>query len=100
VSRACGTHEREKCTTFWCENPQERGHLEDRGIDERMGLEWILGRWTGRASGMDSVRSGQGPVAGACERGDEPSGSDATELMFIPPLLHTHSSVPAPRGVR
>jgi hypothetical protein len=28
----------------------------------------------------DSVGSGQGPVAGCCECGDEPSGSGATEL--------------------
>jgi hypothetical protein len=37
-----------------------------------MGSEWILGRlaW--------GVGSGQGPVAGCCECGDEPSGSCAT----------------------
>jgi hypothetical protein len=31
--------------------------------------------------GMDSTVSGQGPVAGCCECGDEPSGSCATELL-------------------
>jgi hypothetical protein len=30
---------------------------------------------------MDSTGSGQGPVAGCCECGDEPSGSCATELV-------------------
>jgi hypothetical protein len=30
--------------------------------------------------GMESVGSGQGPVAGSCEYGDEPSGFGATEL--------------------
>jgi hypothetical protein len=30
--------------------------------------------------GLDSTGSGQGPVAGCCECGDEPSGSCATEL--------------------
>jgi hypothetical protein len=29
--------------------------------------------------GLDSSGSGQGPVAGCCECGDEPSGSCATE---------------------
>jgi hypothetical protein len=31
---------------------------------------------------VDSTGSGQGPVAGCCECGDEPSGSGATELGF------------------
>jgi hypothetical protein len=31
--------------------------------------------------GLDSTDSGQGPVAGCCECGDEPSGSCATELV-------------------
>jgi hypothetical protein len=33
--------------------------------------------------GLDSTGSGQGPVAGCCEYGDEPSGSCATELVSI-----------------
>jgi hypothetical protein len=33
--------------------------------------------------GLDSTGSGQGPVAGCCECGDEPSGSCATELVFL-----------------
>jgi hypothetical protein len=32
--------------------------------------------------GLDSTDSGQGPVAGCCECGDEPSGSCATELVM------------------
>jgi hypothetical protein len=31
--------------------------------------------------GLDSTVSGQGPVAGCCVCGDEPSGSCATELV-------------------
>jgi hypothetical protein len=31
--------------------------------------------------GLDSTVSGQGPVTGCCECGDEPSGSCATELV-------------------
>jgi hypothetical protein len=33
-----------KSTRFWRESPFERDHLEDQGIDGRMGSEWILGR--------------------------------------------------------
>jgi hypothetical protein len=33
--------------------------------------------------GLDSTGSGQGPVAGCCECGDEPSGSCATELVLV-----------------
>jgi hypothetical protein len=47
-----------------------------------MDSEWILGRlaWGCR---LDSTVSGQGPVAGCCECGDEPSGSCATELVTV-----------------
>jgi hypothetical protein len=43
----------------------------------RMDLREI-GLW---GCGLDSTGSGQGPVAGCCECGDEPSGSCATELV-------------------
>jgi hypothetical protein len=36
--------------------------------------------WLG-GCGLDSTVSGQGPVAGCCECGDESSGSCATELV-------------------
>jgi hypothetical protein len=36
--------------------------------------------WLGEC-GVDSVGSGHGPVAGSCERDDEPSGSGAKELI-------------------
>jgi hypothetical protein len=45
-----------------------------------MGSEWILGRLAGECR-LDLVGSGQGPVAGSCEYGDEPSGSGYTELV-------------------
>jgi hypothetical protein len=35
----------------------------------------------GCVCGLDSTGSEQGPVAGCCECGDEPSGSCATELV-------------------
>jgi hypothetical protein len=36
-----------KRTRFWWESPKERNNLIDRGVDERMGLEWILGKLAG-----------------------------------------------------
>jgi hypothetical protein len=33
--------------------------------------------------GLDSTGSGQGPEAGCCECGDEPSGSCATDLVSL-----------------
>jgi hypothetical protein len=73
---------REKCTRFLWESPKERDQLEDQGVGGKMGSEWILGRlaWGG-GCGLDSTGSGQGPVSGCCECGDEPSGSCATELV-------------------
>jgi hypothetical protein len=49
VGRACGTHgRREKILqSFGGKPPKERDHLEDQGIDERMGLEWTSGRLVG-----------------------------------------------------
>jgi hypothetical protein len=40
-------------------------------------------RETGLGCGLDSTGSGQGPVAGCCECGNEPSGSGATELVYV-----------------
>jgi hypothetical protein len=37
VGGACGTHGRGECTRFWWEIPKERDHLEDQGVDGRMG---------------------------------------------------------------
>jgi len=39
-------------TTCWLEHLKGRDHLEEPGVDERMILEWILGKengklWTG-----------------------------------------------------
>jgi hypothetical protein len=72
---------REKCTRFWWESPKERDHCEDQGVGGNMGSEWILGRLAWGVCGLDSTVSGQGPVAGFCECGDEPSVSCATELV-------------------
>jgi hypothetical protein len=55
--------------------------LEDRGINGRMGSEWILrilSRGEGLWSGLSTLRIGAG--GGLCEYGDEPTGSGAMEL--------------------
>jgi hypothetical protein len=36
-------------------SPKVRDHLEDRGVDGRMGSEWILGRLAGEGCGVNSV---------------------------------------------
>jgi hypothetical protein len=61
--------------------PEGKNHSEDQGADGKMRSECILGRlaWGCR---LDSTGSGQGPVAGCCECGDEPSVSWATELVW------------------
>jgi hypothetical protein len=41
--------------------------------------------------GLDSTVSVQGPVAGCCECGDEPSGSCATELVSLIPKHEVNS---------
>jgi hypothetical protein len=41
--------------------------------------------------GLDLTVSGQGPVAGCCECGDEPSGSCATELVSVLTGINIHN---------
>jgi len=49
-------------------------HLEDLGVEERIILKWIFKKWDGETwTGLIWFRIGQ--VAGACECGNEPSGS-------------------------
>jgi hypothetical protein len=45
------------------------------------GIKMDLGEIGLGGCGLDSTGSGQGPVEGCCEYGDEPSGSCATELV-------------------
>jgi hypothetical protein len=42
----------------------------------------------GGGGGLDSTGSGQAPVAGCCECGDEPSGSCAMGLVSYDTPLH------------
>jgi hypothetical protein len=48
--------------------------LKDVGVDGKIMLEWILGKYVGEC-GQDSTGYGQGPVAGSCGLGNEPSCS-------------------------
>jgi hypothetical protein len=47
-------------------NPEGKNHLEDQGVDGRMGSNCTLGRLAGGCRG-DSPGSGQGSLAGCCE---------------------------------
>jgi hypothetical protein len=44
---ACMGEERKSVQGFGGKPEKERGHLEDQGVDGRMGSEWILGRLAG-----------------------------------------------------
>jgi hypothetical protein len=46
----------EICTGFWLESPKG-DHLEDQGVDGRMGSEWILRRLVG--GGVEWIRLAQ-----------------------------------------
>jgi hypothetical protein len=51
------------------------GHrLEDRGVNGRIILKWILERWVGKHE-LYGSGSGQGQVVGCYECGNKPSGS-------------------------
>jgi hypothetical protein len=39
-----GEERRGKCAGFWWEIQKEKGHLEDHGVDGKMGSELVLGR--------------------------------------------------------
>jgi hypothetical protein len=50
---------RGKSTWFWWESQKERDHLNDQGVDGRVGSEWILGRLAGGMwSGSSWLRIG------------------------------------------
>jgi hypothetical protein len=52
---------REKYTGFRWESPREGDHLEDQGVGEKIGSEWILGGlvW-GMWIGLHWLRTGTG----------------------------------------
>jgi hypothetical protein len=47
---------RDKYKRFWWKSPKERDHLEDKGVDGRIGSELILGRLAGGCE-LDSTGS-------------------------------------------
>jgi hypothetical protein len=49
VGGACGTHGRgeKRVQGFGGKSPKEKDHLEDQGVDGRMGSKWILRRLVG-----------------------------------------------------
>jgi hypothetical protein len=47
----------ETCTGFWWESAKEKYHLEDRGVDGRMGSKWTLGRLV--AGGVEWIHLAQ-----------------------------------------
>jgi hypothetical protein len=61
-------------TGYWWGNLREGDHWGDPGVDGRIILRRIFGKWDG-GFGLDWAGSGQGQVASACECGNEPSGS-------------------------
>jgi hypothetical protein len=69
-----------RCTKLWWESTEEKDHSEDQDVDGRMGSKWIFGKLAGRGA-LDSLSSGQRPVARSCRHGNEPSGSRATKYV-------------------
>ena len=70
MGRTCGTYGRQdRCIQDFGGRPE--GGL---GVDGRMILKWFFKKWVGRR-GLDYSGSGETQLAGACERGEEPSVS-------------------------
>jgi hypothetical protein len=49
---------RENCARFRWESPKERDHMEDQGVDGKMGSEWFLGKVAGGGGVLDSTGGG------------------------------------------
>jgi hypothetical protein len=61
-------------TGCWWRHLREGDHLGDPGEDGRTILKWILDKWDG-GNGLDRSGSGQEPMKGSSECGNEPSSS-------------------------
>jgi hypothetical protein len=57
-------------TKFWSENVKVKGHSEDLNVNGRILLEGTLRQNVGRVR-IGCKGTGQGPVAGCCEQGNE-----------------------------
>jgi len=51
------------------ENLKEREHSEERGVDGRIILKWLLKKCENGKCGFYSLGSGYVPLADSCERG-------------------------------
>jgi hypothetical protein len=82
VGGACGTHGRvEKVYKVLVGKPEGKRPLGRPRRRWEDGIRMDLMEIGLGGCGLDWTGSGQGPVAGCCECGDEPSGSCATELV-------------------
>jgi hypothetical protein len=73
MERASGKYGgQERCMQGSVGIPEEGDHLEDLGLQGRIKLKWIFNKW-----GVDTTTGliCLGHVVGACECGNEPSGS-------------------------
>jgi hypothetical protein len=89
VGGACGTQVR-KVYKVWVGKPEGKRPLGRPRRRSEDGIRMDLREIGLRGCGLYSTGSGQGPVAGCCECGDEPSASCATELFsysFMSKLL-------------
>jgi hypothetical protein len=59
-------------TKFLFEILKGRDHSKDLGVNGRIILKWILGKWCVRC-GLNSSGSEKGLVAGSCQHGNEPT---------------------------
>jgi hypothetical protein len=60
VGRACGTHGRgeKRVEGFGGKTQRKKDHLEDQGVDGRMGSKWTLGRLAG-GGGVEKIHLAQ-----------------------------------------
>jgi len=50
-----------------------RDHSEELGVDGKIILKWMLGKWSGKV--WTRVWTGEGVVAGSCQHSNGTSGS-------------------------
>jgi hypothetical protein len=61
-------------TKCWLGNLKGRGHSEYLGNDEKIILEWILGKYSGKVR-TACIWFRMGPMAGSCKHRNKPLGS-------------------------